>query len=117
MTSTRSKNTPGNYCNEQWSLGKQRSYPVYKDSTVSQTTMFASDGLLPARIGSSELSYNYSDIESYLFGIGSTNLVKPLPDVVPHVKDLKSLSVIDRLPIYIPESLQVSCNQRQYPLR
>jgi hypothetical protein len=117
MASTRSKNTPGNYCNEQWSLGKQESYLVYKDASISQKTMFASDGLLPARIGASELSYNYADIESYLFGVGSTNLVKPLPDVVPHVKDLNSLSVIDRLPVYVPEPLQVACNQRQYPLR
>ena len=117
MTSTRSKNTPGNYCNEQWSIEKQGSYLVYKDSVVSQTTMFASDGLLPARVGSSELAYNYTDIESYLFGVGSTNLVKPLPDVVPHVKDLNSLSVIDRLPVYVPEPLQVACDQRQYPIK
>ena len=114
MASTRSKNTPGNYCNEQWSLGKQGSYLVYKDFVISQTTMFASDGLLPARIGSSELSYNYADIESSLFGIGSTNLVKPLPEVVPHVKDLKSLSAIDRLPVYVPEPLQVECDQRPF---
>ena len=117
MTSTRSKNTPGNYCNEQWSIEKQGSYLVYKDSVVSQTTMFASDGLLPARVGSSELAYNYTDIESYLFGVGSTNLVKPLTDVVPHVKDLNSLSVIDRLPVYVPEPLQVACDQRQYPIK
>ncbi len=117
MTSTRSKNTPGNYCMEQWSLNKQSAFVTYKDSVIPQTTMFAGDGLLQPRMGTMELSYNYSDIESSLFGIGSVNLVKPLPEVIPRIKEIKSLSIIDRLPVYIPEPLQVACDQRQYPLR
>jgi hypothetical protein len=79
--------------------------------------MFASDGLLQGRMGSTPLAYNYTDIESSLLGIGSTNLVKPLPNLVPHLKELKSLNIIDRLTVALPEPLQVACDQRQYPMK
>ena len=117
MASTRSINTPGDYCMEQWSLDKESAYQTYKDYAVPERAMFASDGLLQGRMGTTQLAYNYTDIESDLLGIGSTNLVKPLPKLVPHLKTLPSLNVIDRLPVILPEPLQVKCDQRQYPIR
>jgi hypothetical protein len=117
MASTRNINTPGDYCMEQWSYDKQSAYSTYKEYSVPDRSMFAGDGLLGGRMGTTELSYNYTDIESSLLGIGSTNLVKPLPKLVPHLKNLNSLSIIDRLPVALPEPLQVECNQRQYPMK
>ena len=117
MASTRNNNNRGDYCMQQWSIDKQAAYQTYKDYAVPERSMFPSDGLLPARMGSTQLAYNYTDIESDLLGIGSTNLVKPLPALVPHLKELKSLNIIDRLPITLPEPLQVACDQRQYPMK
>ena len=117
MASTRNNNTPGDYCMEQWSIDKQASYQTYKDYAVPEQSMFSGDGLVQGRMGSTPLAYNYTDIESSLLGIGSTNLVKPLPKLVPHLKELKSLNIIDRLPVTLPEPLQVACDQRQYPMK
>ena len=117
MASTRSKNTPGNYCIEQWSLGKQIEYKTDKEYATPRESMFSGDGLVVGRMGSSELSYNAADVESFLFGIGSSNLVNPKADVKPHLKTLKSLSVIDKIPLLMPESLVVQPDQRQYPMK
>ena len=62
------------------------------------------------------LSSNACDIESQLFGIGSTNLVNPKKHVQPKFHDVKSLNMIDRLPMVIPEPLIVEKNQRPYPM-
>jgi hypothetical protein len=47
-----------------------------------------------------------------LFGIGANNLETPQPDVVPELKQLKSLSIIDRIPLITPAPLVVQLNQR-----
>ena len=63
------------------------------------------------------LSSNACDIESQLFGIGSTNLVNPQKQTQPKFHDVKSLNMIDRLPMVIPEPLIVEKNQRPYPMK
>jgi len=114
MASTRNKNTPGNYSAEQWSLGEQINYNTYKNYGVAQTTHFPGDGLLQGRVAPQQLSNNSCDIESQLFGIGSTNLVNPLPPVVPEIKPLNSLAVMDKIPLIIPGDLVVQGEQRYY---
>ena len=117
MASTRNKNTPGNYCMEQWSLDKSSAFVTYKDSVVPVQSMYAGDGLLPGRIGNPVLAKNPEDIESFLFGIGSTNLVSPKSALQPELNDLPSLNIIDRIPLILPEVLVVERNQRQYPMK
>lgn len=51
MASTRSKNTRGNYCMEQWSLEKQAAFPVYTSARVPVESMIAGDGLVHGRMG------------------------------------------------------------------
>jgi hypothetical protein len=58
------------------------------------------------------LSANYSDVESFLFGIGSTNLVSPKSDPIPDIQQYKSLNIIDKTPLIMPEQLTVQSNQR-----
>jgi hypothetical protein len=113
MSSTRSKNTIGNYKAEQWSLKQQSEYMPYSSYAAPPNTYFCGDGLIGAKVGPLQLSDNFCDIESSLFGIGSTNLVLPQPDVVPEIKKLKSLSIIDKLPVIFPSPLVVEPNQRQ----
>jgi len=113
MSSTRNKNTPGNYQAEQWSLKQQADYLPYSYYAAPPNTYFPGDGLIGAKMGPMKLSENFCDIESSLLGIGSTNLVSPQPAVVPEINKLQSLSIIDRLPVILPSPLIVEPNQRQ----
>jgi hypothetical protein len=114
MASTRNKNTTGNYNAEQWSLNEQINYNTYKSYGIPQSTYLPSDGLLTGRMASENLSNNYCDIESQLFGIGSTNLVTPLPPVVPEIKQLQSLAIMNKTPLIIPGDLVVQGEQRYF---
>ena len=114
MASTRNKNTPGNYIAEQRSITEHINYNTYQSYGVPQSTYLPGDGLLQGRVAPDQLSHNSSDIESFLWGIGSTNLVNPLPATTPEIKQLKSLSVIDKIPVIVPGDLQVQPNQRYY---
>jgi hypothetical protein len=76
------------------------------------TNNFAGDGLLVGKMGPSTLSYNYVDIDSFLKGVGSTNLVSPLPEVKSAIKELESLSIIDRIPLVMPAPMRIAKYQR-----
>jgi hypothetical protein len=117
MASTSNRNTPGNYCMEQWTNNKQSAYSTYEPYGVASPQLLAGDGLIIGHMGRETMSYNSEDIESYLFGIGSTNLVKPKAPVQPHFKTLESLSIINRLPLIMPKPLEVQNDQRQYPMQ
>jgi hypothetical protein len=114
MASTRNKNTPGDYNLEQFSLDRQRTYIHYEHSSYGKPveTMQAGNGLCHGRIAGWNLSHNTEDIESYLFGIGSTNLVSPKPDPTPEYKSLKQLHIADRLTFIMPNPLVIQSGQR-----
>ena len=118
MASTRNKNTAENYELEQYSLHKQISYQTYENGSSGKAyqTNYAGDGLLPGRIGGSELAHNYCDVESFLYGIGTSNLVKPFVQPPNQQKDLQSLNVIDKIPFLLPNPLIVEGGQRPRPL-
>jgi hypothetical protein len=113
MSSTRNKNTMGNYQAEQWSIQRQAEYIPYLNYGAPENTYFCGDGLIGAKIGPMQLSNNFCDIESSLRGIGTTNLVSPKPDVYAEIKEIKSLSMIDKLPVILPSPWIVEANQRQ----
>jgi hypothetical protein len=116
MASTRNNNTPGNYEQQQIGIAKQYDNRMYTHSSNGQPASihFAGDGLIHGRMPARDLASNGCDIESFLFGIGSTNLVNPLSPVVPDIHSLKSLHVIDRIPMALPKDLQVEAKQRPY---
>ena len=117
MSSTRSRNTPGNYCIEEWSYNKQSAYSTYKDYAFATPTYLAGDGLVQGRIPDTELANNPKDIESFLFGIGSTNLVTPQAPVKPELKHIPSLDIMKKIPLIMPINLVVHNDQRQYPMK
>jgi hypothetical protein len=117
MTSTSNKNTQGNYNHEQQMNNTIGTYLTYLHSAQAYTNHLPGDGLLPGRVSRSQLCNNYCDVESQLFGIGSTNLVNPAPIVQPDLRNLSSLSVIDRLPVITPGPLVIEPNQRPYLLK
>ena len=58
------------------------------------------------------LSGNPSDIESALFGIGSTNLVRSKPAVVPQLNCMGNVKFFNRLRATLPEPLVIEKYQR-----
>jgi len=112
MTSTRNKNTEGNYKLEQYQLLGQSNYIHYETYGKPAETLFAGNGLLCGRVGSMALSNNSCDIESYLYGIGSTNLVSPYEKPVLDIKHLNSLNICEKREILLPQPLVVEHNQR-----
>lgn len=118
MSSTRNKNSPGNYESEQFSINKQSEYLTYINSSSGkpQQTQFPGNGLLHGRVAPTELSLNSCDIESFLYGIGTTNLVKHKTAPVAEIRELQSLNVMSRLPVMLPKPLVIEGNQRPLPL-
>jgi hypothetical protein len=118
MSSTRNNNTPGDYALQQWSLTQQFQNALYPNAANGQafTRNLAGNGLLVGRMAGRDLANNSCDIESELFGIGSTNLVQPLAKVQPDFIPLKSLNVFEKPGVYMPKDLFVEANQRALPL-
>lgn len=118
MASTRNNNTFGNYCLQQRSIKEAAQYLVYTNSAngYAYDTRLPGNGLLMGQMPWNQLSHNAADIESFLFGINSTNLVKPEAPLVPELKRLPSAHVFEKGPVYIPEPLVVQKNQRPFPI-
>ena len=116
MASTSNKNTPGNYAAEQRINRHQENYLTYKNSAPAEAYSAHHPGLgvMPAKTARSQLCENYCDVESQLYGIGSTNLVEPKKPVAPQFKSPRSLNFIDGLEVQLPEPLVVEKNQRPY---
>jgi hypothetical protein len=118
MASTRNKNTTGNFVAERSINNNTVDYFTNNSYSFGTplTTYYPGDGLLHGRVASENLAHNNIDIETQLFGIGSTNLVKPKINQYPELKPIQSLSIIDRIPIIIPEPLIIHKDQRPFPL-
>ena len=112
MASTRTKNTPGNYRSEQKAYIDRHSNIMNITKQTPDTKAFPGNGLLQGKVASRDLANNYVDIESTLFGIGSTNLVEALPLVTPDIQFHPSLHVIDKIPLIVPTPLYINKNQR-----
>lgn len=116
MASTRNRNTPGNYNAEQYINQSQREYFAYETAShyaVPTQTCFPGNGLVGMKTAHRNLSNNYSDVESYLFGIGSTNLVSPNSEPTPEINQVKSLNIMNKTPLIMPEPLEIQGGQRR----
>ncbi len=116
MASTRNKNTPGNYCLDQRQNTQSESWQLYTNGAngLAYDTRLAGVGLNPGQMPWSTLSYNPVEIETFLFGIGSTNLVNPVKPLTPELKCLKSNNLYKMPDVYIPEPLVVSKTARPF---
>ena len=118
MASTRNINTPGDYCLQQREFQQNMNYTLYTNSQygAAYNTRLAGNGLNPAQIPWNKLSHNAPDIESFLFGINSTNLVNPTPCFHPELKKLDSVNVFEKGTVFMPEPLVVRKDQRPFPI-
>jgi hypothetical protein len=117
MASTRNKNTLGNYQMERTGVENHTNYWTNAVFSVPVQTFHPGDGLLAAKTARNELSSNACDIESSLFGIGSTDLVNPRPNIYPELNTLKSLSIIDKAKTVVVEPTKVNTGNRPMILR
>ena len=117
MASTRNKNTLGNYKLEQLQYMQNEQYNLYKNSQYGEavSTMLPGNGLGVAQISRDQLSHNPIQIESFLFGINATNLVKPEPCLVPEFKKLETADIYKNKPTIMPLPLVIERN-RPYPI-
>ena len=117
MASTRNKNTYDNYCLEQRNHSESDMYIHYKYSQYGQSYKngLPDLGITPSHLPRDILSHNAVDIETSLFGIGSTNLVNKQKEIMPELKDLNTINYFDRIPLILPEPLIVEKNQRPFP--
>jgi len=113
MTSTRDKNSSGNYCLEQRALENIRNNLAY----INAPNGHAANPALPVSylggyMPPDNLSYNPTDIESVLFGVGSTNLVTQKADVLPLLKTLPEVSFFEREQVIMPKKVYQDNTQR-----
>jgi hypothetical protein len=114
MASTRNKNDRGNYLSEERGREDQRLYSMFRNQGNGQaiTTNFAGDGLLMGQMGPMALSRNFADIDSFLKGTGSTNLVTPMAEIHPQIKEIESLAIFNKTPLLMPLPLRHIKDQR-----
>jgi hypothetical protein len=114
MASTRNKNTPGNYCLEQRQNTNSEKWLSYGNGVNGSD--LAGYGFIQGPMPWNKLSHNPADIESFLFGINSTNLVNPAGPLTPELKCLQSKDLFKRSDIIMPVPLVVPKDQRPFPL-
>ena len=101
----------GNYSLEQrdFQLSAQRNmYPTAQHDN----TRLAGNGLNPGQMPGHKLSYNSPDIESYLFGINSTNLVNPSSSVSPQLTQLDMAHLYEKTVVLMPRPFVLDRDQR-----
>lgn len=116
MASTRNINTSLNYNLQQKEYKHSERYTLYPNSQYGQAyyTNLAGNGVNPGQLPRESLSRNPVEIESFLFGINSTNLVNPAPPLTPELNCLQPVNFFQREPVYIPEPLTMEKNQRPF---
>ena len=112
MASTRNINMKNDYCLEARSYEKKSDYNLFKNKRIANKTMMPCAGVNIGHIPNSELSWNAVNIESQLFGIGSTNMVENKAFEALRAKKMDNISFFDRMEVYIPEPLALEKNQR-----
>lgn len=118
MASTRNNNTPGDYRLQQKQFKESMQYNEYVNSQYGEaySTAIPCLGITPSHMPRNTLSSNPIDIESTLFGINSTNLVNPQPEVKPQLKTVPMKSYFEKTPLIMPKNLVVYKNQRPFPI-
>lgn len=118
MASTRNKNTRSDYCLEQNINNNLNTYLLYQNASYGQAynSAFPGDYVNMGKMPNTVLSKNSTDIESTLFGIGSSNLVNPKAPTQARLYNMNEVKFVDRMKVVLPEPLVVENNQRPYPI-
>jgi hypothetical protein len=116
MASTRLNNSKGWYCQEQNAKQKSYRHEMWKYKCISHNSAFPGVGInmpmMTNGYNNGILSKNASDIESALFGIGSTNLVENRAPVEAKINCMGTAKFFAKPDLIIPEPLVIEKNQR-----
>ena len=116
MASTRLNNSAGEYCLQQRGYNRALDFEIYKFKCIPKQSAMPGLGvnmpMMTNGYNNGILSKNASDIESALFGIGSTNLVKQKPAVKPELNCMGNVKFFNRLESIMPKPLVVEKFQR-----
>jgi len=114
MASTRNKNTLINYRQETFSYKQAHTNVMYEHASHGSAydTKLAGNGLNPGQMPWNTLSSNSSDIESFLLGINSTNLINPTSPLRPDLYCLSSADLFSKGPVYMPDPMVIERGQR-----
>jgi hypothetical protein len=116
MASTSLKNLPRQYCTDQRREHINREYLVYKGKKIPNKTMLPGFGINMGNMAGaythSILSQNTPDLESYLFGIGTSNLVKPFKKPSTRTNNLDTVKFFEQTNAEIPVPLVIEKSQR-----
>ena len=119
MTSTRNKNTRSDY-----NLERLYSENIYNNKIFLHSSYgkpykesLPSLGPMPHNISRETQASNSIDIESQLFGIGSTNLVSGCNYVNPDIKNLPLINYFERPDaVIMPVPMIYNNEQRPFPI-
>jgi hypothetical protein len=113
MAATRDKNSLENYQLEELYIKKQNDYILYENSVRAYKTYLPGDGLLTGKVAPKELSRNSCDIESFLYGIGTGNLVEPQKPPEGELYHISSLNIVSsKQKNYAAKELEFYSNPR-----
>jgi hypothetical protein len=118
MASTRNKNTAGNYYLEQQQNVRNEDWRLYTYGAhgYAYDTKLAGYGFNPGQLPWDTMSSNAPDIESFLFGINSTNLVNPAGPFTPRLKTLATSDLFEKRATIMPVPQAIAKNQRPFPV-
>ena len=115
MSSTRNKNTHTDYCLEKQKTSRYNDYQNYKYSRHNYDPKMPGFGFTPTQIPGKDLSHNYVNIESQLFGIGANDLENQRATETPDMKNMSEFTLTEKSPVLMPRPLVVEKNQRHLP--
>ena len=118
MASTRNKNSLGNYNLEQHQYRTISNYNSFENASCGSAyiTSIPDIGIIPSKVAPHHFSSNPIEIENMLFGINSTNLVNPSPEIKPQLRTPRKSVFFQRQIIIMPKPLVIEPNQRPYPI-
>jgi hypothetical protein len=119
MASTRNKNTSLDYTLKQNINDEYKKHRFYLNSSSGRPTSecMPSVGYMPSHMSRDALANNSVDIESSLYGIGASNLVKPCSPVNPSLRNLEFKDYFDRrADVIMPYPLINNHDQRPFPV-
>ena len=116
MASTRYKNIQSHYNIRNCQYNRIFDTNLDINTSMKKDNCFPDLGILTGNMSSGYnhkvLSNNTADIESKLFGIGSSNLVKPQKIIIPDINKLNNCKWMNKIPLFIPAPLVLEKNQR-----
>lgn len=117
MASTRNRNTSINYKLEQLTNNNTEIYNLYKHSSYGDPYVvnLPGNGFGGSYINAEKLSNNSVDIESFLRGIGTTDLVKGPITLTPELNKIRTVNIYENNEVIMPLPL-ITSRERPWPI-